>query len=41
MELFSEERSAQVVTASFADTPDPRLKQLMAALRGSTGPAPH
>jgi protocatechuate 3,4-dioxygenase beta subunit len=32
MELFSEERSAQVVAASFADTPDPRLKQLMTAL---------
>jgi protocatechuate 3,4-dioxygenase beta subunit len=32
MELFSEERSAQVVAASFADTPDPRLRQLLTAL---------
>src|SRR5688572_22707998 len=30
--LFSEERSAEVVAASFADTPDPRLKQLLTAL---------
>jgi len=32
MELFSEERSAEVVTGSFAHTPDPRLKQLLTAL---------
>jgi len=32
MELFSEERSAEVVAASFVDTPDPRLNQLMTAL---------
>jgi protocatechuate 3,4-dioxygenase beta subunit len=32
MELFSEERSAEVVAASFADTPDPRLRQLLTAL---------
>ncbi|OBJ83287.1 intradiol ring-cleavage dioxygenase [Mycobacterium sp. 1245852.3] len=32
MELFSEERSAQVVTASFANTPDERLKELLATL---------
>jgi catechol 1,2-dioxygenase len=31
-ELFSEERSAQVVAASFADTPDPRLRQVMTSL---------
>jgi catechol 1,2-dioxygenase len=31
-ELFSEERSAEVVAASFADTPDPRLKQVMTSL---------
>jgi catechol 1,2-dioxygenase len=31
-ELFSEERSAEVVTASFADTPDPRLRQVMTSL---------
>jgi protocatechuate 3,4-dioxygenase beta subunit len=31
-ELFSEERSAQVVAASFADTPDPRLRQIMTSL---------
>jgi len=31
-ELFSEERSAEVVAASFATTPDPRLKQLMTSL---------
>jgi hypothetical protein len=30
--LFSEERSAQVVAASFAHTPDPRLRQLLTAL---------
>jgi protocatechuate 3,4-dioxygenase beta subunit len=32
MELFSEERSAEVVAASFANTPDPRLRQLLTAL---------
>jgi catechol 1,2-dioxygenase len=32
MELFSEERSADVVAASFGSTPDPRLRQLMTAL---------
>jgi protocatechuate 3,4-dioxygenase beta subunit len=32
MELFSEERSAQVVASSFAHTPDPRLRQLLTAL---------
>ncbi|MEV6639459.1 intradiol ring-cleavage dioxygenase [Amycolatopsis sp. NPDC051371] len=32
MELFSEDRSAQVVAASFANTLDPRLRQLLAAL---------
>jgi protocatechuate 3,4-dioxygenase beta subunit len=31
-ELFTEERSAEVVEASFADTPDPRLKQVMTSL---------
>jgi protocatechuate 3,4-dioxygenase beta subunit len=31
-ELFSEERSGEVVAASFADTPDPRLKQVMTSL---------
>jgi protocatechuate 3,4-dioxygenase beta subunit len=31
-ELFSEERSAEVVAASFAGTPDPRFRQLMTAL---------
>src|SRR3954454_12090032 len=31
-ELFSEERSAEVVTASFEETPDPRLKQIMTSL---------
>ena len=31
-ELFSEERSAEVVGASFAGTSDPRLKQLMTSL---------
>jgi protocatechuate 3,4-dioxygenase beta subunit len=32
MEPFSEEESAEVVAASFADTPDPRLKELMTVL---------
>jgi protocatechuate 3,4-dioxygenase beta subunit len=32
MELFSAERSAQVVSASFANTPDARLKTLLIAL---------
>ena len=32
MELFNEERSAQVVGASFANTPDPRLRSLLTAL---------
>ncbi|MGR6963156.1 intradiol ring-cleavage dioxygenase [Geodermatophilus sp. URMC 61] len=31
-ELFSEERSAEVVAGSFADTPDPRLRQVMTSL---------
>jgi protocatechuate 3,4-dioxygenase beta subunit len=31
-ELFSEERSGEVVAASFADTPDPRLKQVLTSL---------
>ena len=31
-ELFSEDRSAQVVAASFADAPDPRLRELLTAL---------
>ncbi|TDD35854.1 6-chlorohydroxyquinol-1,2-dioxygenase [Actinomadura sp. KC06] len=31
-ELFSEERSADVVAASFAATPDPRLRQVMTSL---------
>ncbi len=31
-QLFSEERSADVVSASFAGTPDPRLKQVMTSL---------
>ncbi|WP_336027253.1 intradiol ring-cleavage dioxygenase [Geodermatophilus sp. FMUSA9-8] len=31
-ELFSEERSADVVAASFAGTPDPRLRQVMTSL---------
>ncbi|SHN13359.1 intradiol ring-cleavage dioxygenase [Cryptosporangium aurantiacum] len=31
-ELFSEERSAEVVAASFADTPDPRLRQVLTSL---------
>jgi hydroxyquinol 1,2-dioxygenase len=32
MELFSEERSAEVVTASFENTPEPRLRALLTAL---------
>jgi hydroxyquinol 1,2-dioxygenase len=31
-ELFSEERSAEVVAASFANTPDPRLRQVVTSL---------
>jgi protocatechuate 3,4-dioxygenase beta subunit len=31
-ELFSEERSAEVVAASFAGTPDPRVRQVMTSL---------
>ncbi|HUZ26703.1 MAG TPA: dioxygenase [Streptosporangiaceae bacterium] len=31
-ELFSEERSAEVVAASFAGAPDPRLKQVLSSL---------
>ncbi|HST96304.1 MAG TPA: intradiol ring-cleavage dioxygenase [Geodermatophilus sp.] len=31
-QLFSEERSADVVAASFANTPDPRLKQVLTSL---------
>src|SRR6187551_2197733 len=31
-ELFSEERSAEVVAASFAGTPDPRLREVVTAL---------
>ena len=31
-ELFSEERSAEVVAASFEDTPDPRLRQVLTSL---------
>jgi hypothetical protein len=31
-ELFSEERSAEVVAAAFAGTPDPRLRELTTAL---------
>jgi len=31
-ELFSEERSAEVVAASFADTPDPRLRRVITSL---------
>ena len=31
-ELFSEERSAEVVAASFAGTPDPRLRQVLTSL---------
>jgi protocatechuate 3,4-dioxygenase beta subunit len=31
-ELFSEERSAEVVAASFVDTPDPRLRRVMTSL---------
>ncbi|WP_369130399.1 dioxygenase family protein [Modestobacter roseus] len=30
--LFSEEHSAEVVAASFADTPDPRLRQVLTSL---------
>ena len=30
-ELFSEARSAEVVSASFAGTDDPRLRQVLAA----------
>ncbi|GAB3364766.1 intradiol ring-cleavage dioxygenase [Modestobacter lapidis] len=32
VEYFSEERSAEVVAASFADTPDPRLKRVLTSL---------
>src|SRR4051812_35596659 len=32
MELFTEERSAEVVAASFAGTADPRLREVMTAL---------
>jgi protocatechuate 3,4-dioxygenase beta subunit len=32
MELFSEERSAEVVAASFAGAPDPRLRDVLGAL---------
>jgi protocatechuate 3,4-dioxygenase beta subunit len=31
-ELFSEERSAEVVAAAFADTPDPRLRTILVSL---------
>ena len=31
-QLFSEEQSAEVVAASFAETPDPRLRQVMTSL---------
>ena len=31
-ELFTEERSAEVVAASFVNTPDPRLKQVLSSL---------
>jgi protocatechuate 3,4-dioxygenase beta subunit len=31
-ELFTEKRSAEVVTASFDDTPDPRLKRVLTSL---------
>lgn len=31
-ELFTEDRSAEVVAASFADTPDPRLRQVLTSL---------
>jgi hydroxyquinol 1,2-dioxygenase len=34
MELFSEQRSTQLVAASFANTPGPRLKSLLTALTG-------
>jgi hypothetical protein len=30
--LFSEERSAEVVAASFENTPDPRLRQVLSSL---------
>src|SRR3954464_11140613 len=30
--LFSEERSAEVVTASFNNTPDPRLRRVLTSL---------
>ena len=33
-QLFSEERSAEVVAASFAETPDPRVS------RSTSSPAP-
>jgi protocatechuate 3,4-dioxygenase beta subunit len=33
-ELFSEDRSADVVAASFAATPDPRLREIMTSLVG-------
>ncbi|HYX95972.1 MAG TPA: intradiol ring-cleavage dioxygenase, partial [Geodermatophilus sp.] len=33
-ELFSEERSAEVVAASFANTPDPRLRRVLTSLVG-------
>src|SRR6476646_10634137 len=33
-EYFSEERASQVVGASFAGTPDPRLRQIMTSLVG-------
>ncbi|GIM95462.1 dioxygenase [Paractinoplanes toevensis] len=32
MDLFSEERSADVVAASFGETADPRLRQVMTSL---------
>jgi protocatechuate 3,4-dioxygenase beta subunit len=32
VELFSEERSAEVVAASFAGTPDPRLREVLTSL---------
>lgn len=33
-ELFSEERSTEVVAASFSGTPDPRLRQEITSLTG-------
>jgi catechol 1,2-dioxygenase len=33
-QLFSEERSAEVVAASFANTPDPRLRRVLTSLVG-------